>query len=96
MSKKYTIGTEEYLRKVINYMLREYDVTYDDVIKYKDGEIKGMLWNDYYWDTSESNKEFELWFKNFIKKECKGTFSKKYTNRIYEWFNLVYGLKVYN
>lgn len=93
--KKYTIGTEEYLRKVINYMLREYNVTYDDVIKYKDGEINGMLWCEYYWDTPETNKEFEIWFKNFIKKECKGRWTKEYTDRIYSWFSLCYGLRIY-
>ena len=95
MNRKYTIGSEEYLREVINYMLREYNVTYDDVIKYKDGEIKSELWCNYYWNTVETANEFEIWFKNFIKTKCKGNYSKDYINRIYSWFNLAYGLKVY-
>jgi hypothetical protein len=93
--KKYKIGSEEYLRKVINYMLREYNVTYDDVIKYKDGEIKGELWCNYYWDTKESAEEFKIWFKNFIKKECTGSYSEYYIDRIYSWFHLCYGLRIY-
>jgi hypothetical protein len=94
-TKKYKIGSEDYLRKVINYMLREYNVTYDEVIKYKDGEIEGELWCNYYWDTIESAEEFKIWFKNFIKKECTGSYSKDYIDRIYSWFHLCYGLKIY-
>ncbi len=64
--KKYTIGSEEFTEKAINYMLKEYDVTYNDIKKYKNGEIKGQLWCNYYWNTIETAKEFEIWFKNFI------------------------------
>lgn len=93
--KKYTIGSEEFTEKAINYMLKEYDVTYNDIKKYKNGEIKGQLWCNYYWNTIETDKEFETWFKNFIKKECKGSYTKVYIDRMYFWFHLMYGLKVY-
>lgn len=93
--KKYTIGSEDYLRKVVSHMLREYGVTYDEVNKYKNGEIKGELWCNYYWNTIESDKEFEIWFKDFIKKECIGSYRRDYIDRTYTWFHLCYGLKIY-
>lgn len=62
---KIKLDSEEFLRPVITYMLREYGVDYDYVVKHP--KINGVPWYKYYWDSPESKKEFLDWLKNFLK-----------------------------
>lgn len=62
---KIKLDSEEFLRPVITYMLREYGVDYDYVVKHP--KINGVLWCKYYWDTPESKKHFLDWLKKFLK-----------------------------
>lgn len=62
---KIKLDSEEFLRPVITYMLREYDVDYDYVVKHP--KINGVLWCKYYWDTPKSKKHFLDWLKKFLK-----------------------------
>lgn len=62
---KIKLDSEEFLRPVITYMLREYKVDYDYVVKHP--KIKGVLWCQYYWDTKETKQEFLDWLKTFLK-----------------------------
>jgi len=62
---KIKLDSEEFLRPVITYMLREFKVDYDYVVKHP--KINGVLWCKYYWDTPESKKHFLDWLKKFLK-----------------------------
>lgn len=62
---KIKLDSEEFLRPVITYMLREFGVDYDYVVKHP--KINGVLWCKYYWDTPESKKHFLDWLKKFLK-----------------------------
>ena len=62
---KIKLDSEEFLRHVITYMLREYGVDYDYVVKHP--KIKGVLWCQYYWDTEKTKQEFLDWLKTFLK-----------------------------
>lgn len=62
---KIKLDSEEFLRPVITYMLREYGVDYDYVVKHP--KIKGLVWCQYYWDTEKTKQEFLDWLKTFLK-----------------------------
>lgn len=89
--KKIKLESEEFLRPVINYMLREYGVDYDYVKK--NSKIKGVLWCQYYWDTLESKKEFLDWLRVFIKTNV--NYKPHKIESIISQIDLMWGLKVY-
>lgn len=89
--KKIKIYTEEFVKPVINYMLREYDADYESVKKTP--EIKGTPWFQYYWDTPETKLEFITWLEDFIKTQC--SYKPHKPKDIISAIDLMWGLKVY-
>lgn len=89
--KKIKLNSEEFLRPVINYMLREYGVDYDYVVKHP--KIKGVLWCQYYWDTNETKQEFLDWLRTFLKTNV--NYKPHHINDVVSSIDLMWGLKVY-
>lgn len=90
--KKIKLDSEEFLRPVINYMLRDYGIDYDYVKKHP--EINGMLWCQYYWDTPETKQEFLDWLKKFLKTNV--NYKPHSIQNIVDSIDLTWGLKVYD
>lgn len=88
---KIKLDSEEFLRPVITYMLREYGVDYDYVKKHP--TIKGMLWCQYYWDTPETKQEFLDWLRTFLKTNV--NYKPYHINDVVNSIDLMWGLKVY-
>lgn len=89
--KKIKLNSEEFLRPVIDYMLREYGVDYDYVVKHPTfGKIP---WYQYYWDSPETKKEFLDWLKKFLK--TKVDYSPYKIDNVVSQIDLMWGLKVY-
>jgi len=89
--KKIKLDSEEFLRPVITYMLREYAVDYDYVVKHP--KINGILWCQYYWDTKETKQEFLDWLKIFLK--TKVNYKPYQINDVINIIDSNWGLKVY-
>jgi hypothetical protein len=90
--KKIKLDSEEFLRPVINYMLREFNADYESV---KKKQMYGNTpWFQYYWDTPETKKEFLDWLRKFLKTNV--VYKPKSINDIVESIDLMWGLKVYN
>ena len=89
--KKIKLDSEEFLRPVITYMLREYGVDYDYVVKHP--KINGMLWCQYYWDTDETKQEFLNWLRTFLKTNV--NYKPYHINDVVSSIDLMWGLKVY-
>ena len=88
---KIKLDSEEFLRPVITYMLREYGVDYDYIHKHQTfGKIP---WYQYYWDTPETKKEFLDWLAKYIKKNV--DYKPNSINKIVQTIDLMWGLKVY-
>lgn len=90
--KKIKLDSEEFIRPVINYMLREYEVDYDYVKKHND--IKGIPWFQYYWDSPESKQEFLDWLKVFLKTNV--NYTPYRINDVVKHIDFMYGLIVYD
>lgn len=88
---KIKLNSEEFLRLVVTYMLREYGVDYDYVVKHP--KIKGLVWCQYYWDTPESKQEFLDWLKKFLK--TKVNYKPHSIKDVVNSIDLTWGLKVY-
>jgi hypothetical protein len=88
---KIKLNSEEFLRPVINYMLREYNVDYDYVVKHP--KIKGEIWCHYYWDTPKSKKEFLDWLKAYLKANV--NYKPYIIEDVIIALDTVWGLKVY-
>jgi hypothetical protein len=89
--KKIKLNSEEFLRPVVTYMLREFGVDYDYVVKHQTfGKIP---WFQYYWDSPETKKEFLDWLRLFLK--TKVDYKPNSINDIVSQIDLMWGLKVY-
>ncbi len=88
---KIKLDSEEFLRPVITYMLREYGVDYDYVVKHP--KIKGVLWCQYYWDTDKTKQEFLDWLRTFLKTNV--NYKPHHINDVVSSIDLMWGLKVY-
>ncbi len=89
--KKIKLNSEEFLRPVITYMLREFGVDYDYVVKHQ--KHNKIPWSDYYWDTPETKQEFLDWLKKFIKTNV--NYKPHSIDDIVYVTNGYWGLKVY-
>ena len=89
--KKIKLNSEEFLRPAITYMLREYGVDYDYIVKHQTfGKIP---WFQYYWDSPETKKEFLDWLKKFLK--TKVDYRPYKIDNVVSQIDLMWGLKVY-
>jgi hypothetical protein len=89
--KKIRLNSEEFLRPVINYMLREYSADYDSI---KKKQMYGKTpWFQYYWDTPQSKQEFLDWLTKFLK--TKVDYKPYSVNDVISSIDLMWGLKVY-
>lgn len=89
--KKIKLDSEEFLRPVINYMLREFDADYESV---KKKQMYGNTpWFQYYWDTPKTKEEFLNWLQKFIKKQV--SYKPNKINAIVDSVDIMWGLKVY-
>ena len=89
--KKIKLNSEEFLKPVITYMLREFDADYESV---KKKQMYGKIpWFQYYWDTNESKKEFLDWLREFIKTQVDYK-PNKLSDVVYT-IDTMWGLKVY-
>lgn len=89
--KKILLNSEEFLKPVINYMLREYNADYESVKKKP--IIKNTAWFQYYWDTPETKQEWVNWTKEFIKENV--SYKPYKIDKIIRSIDLSYGLIVY-
>lgn len=90
-TKKYKIGEEALLEKLINLELKSYKVTYQDVKKEKQG--KKNPWYQRY--TFNSTKEYNKWKTACMKILTTQTIpklSKKIAEREFLYLDLMYGL----
>ncbi len=90
--KKIKLDSKEFLEPVINYMLREYGVDYNYVVKHP--KIKGLVWCEYYWDTPETKEEFLTWLRIFLKTNV--DYKPHNIEDVISSINDTWGLKVYN
>ncbi len=90
--KKIKLNSEEFLKPVIDYMLREFNADYESV---KKKQMYGSTpWFQYYWDTPETKKEFLDWLRKFLKTNV--DYKPNSINNIVESVDLMWGLKVYS
>lgn len=90
--KKIKLDSEEFLRSVIDYMLREFNADYESV---KKKQMYGNTpWFQYYWDTPKTKKEFLDWLRKFLKTNV--DYKPNSINNIVESVDLMWGLKVYS
>ena len=90
--KKIKLDSEEFLKSVIDYMLREFNADYESV---KKKQMYGNTpWFQYYWDTPETKKEFLGWLRKFLKTNV--DYKPNSINNIVESVDLMWGLKVYS
>lgn len=89
--KKIELNSDEFLKTVIDYMLRYYDADFKSV--QKNPIIKGTSWFLYYWDTPETKKEFDEWLFQFIKTKVRYRHYK--IKNIISTINFNYGLIEY-
>ena len=90
--QKLKLNSEEVLKEIINYMLREYDADYDFILKHP--KINNTLWFNYYWDTQESKNDFLKWLKKYLKQKV--DYSPFKIDDVVNSINSTYGLKVYD
>ena len=89
--KKIKLNSEEFLKFVIDYMLREFDADYESV---KKKQMYGKIpWYQYYWDTPETKKEFLDWLKKFLKTNV--DYKPYKIDNVVSQIDLMWGLKVY-
>lgn len=79
------------LEGLINIMLKKYNVDYDYIVKNQ--TIEGLPWFEYYTFTTLENDFFERDAKVYLKSKFK-RWSKKTINREFNWFRLMWGLKI--
>lgn len=90
--KRIKIGDESLVRILIDKMLESNNSNYDFVIKNQ--TIDGQPWcNHFEWTQKESDK-YKEWFMDLFKNNVSPRMSKKSIEREYQWFNMMYGLKV--
>lgn len=89
--KKIKLDSEDFLKPVVNYMLREFNADYNYVKKHN--EINGVPWFQYFWDTPESKEEFLTWLEKFIKANV--NYRPHKIKNVINYIDLMYGLKVY-
>lgn len=84
------MAKENLIQIIIDKMLEKHGVNYAYILENQ--EIEGKPWYTYYTFTKQEEKEFKEWFIKFVGKKIK--FSKKYIEREYALFSLMYGLTI--
>lgn len=86
------ISINEATKILINKMLEKYNVDYDYI--FDNQEIDGVPWYQYYTWTQEESDKYKEFFIDFLRHNIKPKFLKKQAIREWDWFNLMYGLKI--
>ena len=91
-AKKLKVGRDNIIKILIDKMLEKYGIDYDYVVANE--MIDGKLWcSNYEWTLSEA-EEYKKWWIKFWQENVIPRYTKKYLEREYMWFNLMWGLKI--
>lgn len=90
--KKIKIGDIELAKALINKILESFNVDYDWVIANQ--EVDGRPWFQHFEWTQEESDNYKKWFIEFFQKNVSPRLSKKILEKEWQWFNLMYGLKI--
>jgi hypothetical protein len=81
---------EDLLKKLISKMVEKYGIDFDYIMEH---QIMGnKFWYQYYTTTEKEWEAFKLWAVNEIKKHYRT--SKKFAEKKFLWFDLMWGLKI--
>ena len=90
--KKLKVGNPEIAKALFNKMLEKHGVDYDWVMANQ--EIDGRVWCSHFDWTQEESDEYKKWFIDFFQNNVSPIRSKKLLEREWQWFNLMYGLRI--
>lgn len=90
--KKIKFGDKGLAKILIDKMLENHDVDYEWVMNNQ--QIDGMPWCTKLEWTQEQSNEYKKWFVDFFYTKVSPRKTKKWINREYMWFDLMYGLKI--
>jgi transposase-like protein len=95
---------ENFWNDIINKELEKYNVTYQELVNkyltidesgFKSIKINSIDWFQYYtFDTQQEYNSWEIWVKEYIKKNIKPKLSKTSINECFMWVNFSIGLKL--
>ena len=92
--KKLKIGDPELIKILISKMLEKYEVDYDWVVANQNIDVKS--WYSHFEWTLDESEEYRDWFVKFFQENVSPRKRRDYLFREWQWFNLMYGLKVKN
>ena len=90
--KKLKIGRDNIIKILIDKMLEPYNSNYDEVVETK--MIDGKLWFTHFEWTLGEAEEYKKWWIKFYQENVTPRYTKKYLEKSWQWFNLMYGLKI--
>ena len=90
--KKLKIGRDNIIKILIDKMLESKNSNYDEVVKTE--MIDEKLWCTHFeWTLGEAD-EYKKWFIEFFQKKITPRRPKYRLEKEWQWFNLMYGLKI--
>ena len=90
--KKLKVGDPELVKILINKMTENHDIDYDFIMENQ--HENGIPWCCCYEWTQEESDEYKKWFIEFFQKSVTPKRPKYQLAREWQWFNLMYGLRI--
>ena len=90
--KKLKVESPEIARALINKMLEKHNVDYDWVMANQ--EVDGRMWCTHFSWTQQESNEYKKWYIKFYQENVTPRYTKKYLEKFWQWFNLMYGLRI--
>ena len=92
--KKLKIGKDNIVKILIDKMLEPYNSSYDYVISNE--TIDGKLWCTHFEWTLTEAEEYKKWWIKFWQENVSLRYSRRFLEKEWQWFNLMWGLKIKN
>ena len=90
--KKLKVGNPEIAKALFNKMLEKHCIDYDYIMANQ--HINGVAWCSHYDWTQQESDEYKKWYIKFYQENVTPRYTKKYLEKSWQWFNLMYGLKI--
>lgn len=90
--KKLKIGRDNIIKPLVDKMLELHNSSYEYVLENE--LIDGKLWcTKYEWTLAEA-EEYKKWWIKFWQENVSPKYSKRFLEKEWMWFNLMWGLRI--
>ena len=90
--KKLKNGRDNIIKPLIDKMLEQHNSNYEYVLANE--MIDNKLWCTHFEWTLGEAEDYKKWWIKFYQENVTPRYSKKYLERQWQWFNLMYGLRI--